>query len=260
MKSWIFRAAVAGRLGIGSHPSSLRDSFQGIRSRSPMPQELFGFVRQLPDDLSRRLDALHSTDGLPGPQGHRVEVPRRPLVSDERVTRVHGNADPGSPRLRGLADELSLEPLDRFDAGPQDAMGRVRPIRGERLREERVLRLRGDELVDVRGMGPRLLHSDEPRAHPDRRGAGREGCGHGPPGPIPPAATTGTLTDGRTSLRSARSPIFPRTWPPASVPWATIRSQPARSAATASAAEPSCQEPRAPPAWAISTSSGSGSS
>src|SRR2546427_6400904 len=78
------------------------------------------------------------------------------------------------------------------------------------------------------------------------------------PVPIPPAATTGTLTDGRTSPRSARRPIFPRTWPPASVPWATIRSQPARSAASASGPEPTCQETRAPPAWAISTSSTSG--
>src|SRR3989454_2282845 len=168
-----------------------------------MPQDLFGFVRHLPDDLSRRLDALHSTDGLPGPQGHRVEVPRRPLVSDERVTRVHGNAAPGSPRLRGLADELSLEPLDRFHAGPQDAMGRVRPIRGERLGEDRVLRFGGDELVDVRGMGPRLLRSDEPRAHPYCRGAGREGCGHGPPGADPTRGDDGD-PDGREDFAEER--------------------------------------------------------
>src|SRR2546428_230171 len=67
------------------------------------------------------------------------------------------------------------------------------------------------------------------------------------PVPIPPAATTGTLTDGRTSPRSARRPIFPRTWPPASVPWATIRSQPARSAATASARPPRGPAGRASP-------------
>src|SRR6059036_3474204 len=64
-------------------------------------------------------------------------------------------------------------------------MRRVRPIRGERLGEDRVLRLRADELVDVRRMGPRLLRSDEPRAHPDRRSAGREGGGHRPPGADP---------------------------------------------------------------------------
>src|SRR5207245_3540387 len=92
------------------------------------------------------------------------------------------NPDIRSPWPRGLTDELSAEPFDRLDTGPQDAMRRVRPIRGERLGEDRVLRLRGDELVDVRRMGPRLLRGDEPSAHPDRRGAGREGCGHGPPG------------------------------------------------------------------------------
>src|SRR5438309_2699057 len=219
-----------------------------------------GFVRQFPHDPSRLLDALHTIYRFAGPEGHRVELPGRRLVGDERGARVYGNADPRSPRLRGLADELSLEPLDRLHAGPQDAMRRVRPIRGERLGQDRVLRTRGDEPLHVRRMGPRLLRSDEPRAHPDRRGAGREGCGHGPPGADPARGDDGTLTDGRTSVRSARSPIFPRTWPPASVPWATIRSQPASSAATASAAEPACQETRAPPAWAISTNSGSGSS
>src|SRR2546428_4127549 len=217
-----------------------------------------GFVRQFPHDLSRLLDALHAIYRFAGPEGHRVELPGRCLVGDERGARLYGNADPRSPRLRGLADELSLEPLDGFHAGPQDAMGRVRPVRAERLGEDRVLRFGGDELVDVRGMGPRLLRSDEPRAHRTAEAPAARAAAMARPVPIPPAATTGTLTDGRTSPRSARSPIFPRTWPPASVPWATIRSQPARSAASASGPEPVCQETRAPPAWSISTSSTSG--
>src|SRR2546422_10965860 len=144
-----------------------------------------GFVRQFPHDLSRLLDALHAIYRFAGPEGHRVELPGRRLVGDERGARLYGNADPRSPRLRGLADELSLEPLDRFHAGPQDAMGRVRPVRGERLGQDRVLRLRGDELVVVFWMGPRFLSGYEPSAHPDRRSAGREGCGHGPPGTDP---------------------------------------------------------------------------
>src|SRR5213594_425899 len=116
-----------------------------------------GFVRQFPHDLSRPLDALHAIYRFAGPEGHRVERPGRRLVGDERGARLYGNANIGSPRLYGLADELSLKPLDRFDTRTQDAMGRVRPVRGERLGEDRVLRLRGDELVDVCGMGPRLL-------------------------------------------------------------------------------------------------------
>src|SRR2546422_542586 len=82
-------------------------------------------------------------------------------------------------------------------------MGRVRPIRGERLGQDRVLRLRGDELVDVRGMGPRLLRGDEPRAHPDRRSARRERRRHGPPG-ADPAGRDDRHLDRREDL--ARSP------------------------------------------------------
>src|SRR2546425_4704314 len=114
-----------------------------------------GFVRQFPHDLSRLLDALHAIYRFAGPERHRVERPGRRLVGDERGARWYGNADLRSPRLYGLADELSLEPLDRLHAGPQDAMGCIRPVRGERLGEDCVLRLRGDELVYVRGMGSR---------------------------------------------------------------------------------------------------------
>src|SRR3989449_1525330 len=144
-----------------------------------------GFVRQFPHDLSRLLNPLHAVHRFAGPERHRVELPRRGLVGDERGARLYGNADPRSPRLYGLADELSLEPLDRFHAGPQDAMGRIRPVRGEGLGEDRVLRLGGDELVDVHGMGSRLFRGDEPGAHSDRRGARREGRRHGPPGADP---------------------------------------------------------------------------
>src|SRR2546427_343487 len=111
-----------------------------------------GFVRQFPHDLSRLLDPLHAVHRFAGPERHRVELPRRGLVGDERGARLYGNADPRSPRLYGLADELSLEPLDRFHAGPQDAMGRIRPVRGEGLGEDRVLRLgRGTELPGDEG-------------------------------------------------------------------------------------------------------------
>src|SRR2546426_7558536 len=102
-----------------------------------------GFVRQFPDDLSRLLDALHAIHGFAGPEWHRVKRPGRRLVGDERGARLHGNANTRSPRLYGLTDEFSLEPLDRLDTGPQDAMGRVRPVRGERLGEDRVLRFGG---------------------------------------------------------------------------------------------------------------------
>ena len=48
-------------------------------------------------------------------------------------------------------------------------------------------------------------------------------------------------------------------WPPASMPWAMMKSQPAFSAAIASATEPTCQEASAPPSCTRRTSSGSGS-
>src|SRR3989454_10778555 len=91
---------------------------QSARERlllSPRAEEGLSFSRQFPHDLPRFLDSLHAIHGLPGPKGHRVELPRRRLVGDKRVARVHGNADVRSPRLRGLADALSVEPLDRFD-------------------------------------------------------------------------------------------------------------------------------------------------
>src|SRR3989441_399920 len=162
-----------------------------------------GFVRQFPDDLSRLLDALHAIHRFAGPERHRVERPGGRLVGDERVRRVHGTADIRSPRLGGLTDELPVEPLDRLDTGTQDAMGRVRPVRGERLGEDRVLRFGGDELVDVRGMGPRLLRSDEPSAYPDRRRAGRECRRHGPPGADPASGDDGDL-DGREDVTEER--------------------------------------------------------
>src|SRR5256712_11927746 len=170
-----------------------------VLSIPPLPEMVLGFVRQFPHDLSRLLDALHAIHGLPGPQRHRVERPGRRLVGDERGACLYGNANIRSPRLYGLTDELSLEPLDRLDTGTQDAMGRVRPIRGERLGQDRVLRTRGDELLHVRRMGPRLLRSDEPCAHPDRGGTGREGRGHGPPG-ADPAGRDDRDLDGRQDL------------------------------------------------------------
>src|SRR5947209_16247555 len=98
-----------------------RDSqvIRPVLSIPPLPQMFLGFVRQFPHDLSRLLDALHAIHGLPGPQRHRVERPGRRLVGDERGARLYGNANVRSPRLYGLTDELSLEPLDRLDTGTQ---------------------------------------------------------------------------------------------------------------------------------------------
>jgi hypothetical protein len=58
------------------------------------------------------------------------------------------------------------------------------------------------------------------------------------PAPIPPAARTCTGTASSTSPSSGSSPIVPRTWPPALMPWAMMKSQPASTASNASSREP----------------------
>src|SRR2546427_3968495 len=88
------------------------------RLLSPGAEKSLGFPREFPNDLSRLLNALHAIHRFAGPERHRVERPGRRFVGNERVARVHGNADIRSPRLCGLTDELSVEPLDRLDAGP----------------------------------------------------------------------------------------------------------------------------------------------
>ena len=75
---------------------------------------------------------------------------------------------------------------------------------------------------------------------------------------MPPAASTGTVSTSSTSASSGISPTAPRTWPPASTPWAMIRSQPASTACLASATEPTCQPANAPPACTRLIKPGSG--
>src|SRR5204863_249837 len=108
----------------------------------------------------------------------------------------------------------SLEAFDRFHTGSQNPMGRVRPVGRERFGQDRVLRVGGDELVDVRGKGARLLRGDEPRPYADRGGAGRERGGHRPPRadpaggdapmpltiPRPPASATAVAKAGEAIL------------------------------------------------------------
>ena len=76
---------------------------------------------------------------------------------------------------------------------------------------------------------------------------------------MPPAATTGTgATASTTAGTSARVAVVPRTWPPASQPWATMTSAPASAARTASATLPTLIIRRAPASW-IRPASGAGS-
>ena len=79
------------------------------------------------------------------------------------------------------------------------------------------------------------------------------------PLPMPPAARTGMSTASRTSLSRARTPIFPRMWPPASIPCAIMKSHPASRAARASRSDPTCHEASAPAECTRSTSARSGS-
>ena len=62
----------------------------------------------------------------------------------------------------------------RLRAGPEHAMRGVRPVRRERFREDRILRLRGDEPLDVPRLGLGLRGHEERGADPDRRGPGGE--------------------------------------------------------------------------------------
>src|SRR5215472_11560968 len=79
------------------------------------------------------------------------------------------------------------------------------------------------------------------------------------PSATPPAATTGVGSTAPTTARtSGRVATSPRTWPPASQPWATITSAPAATAALASAALAAVCRTAAPAACARSMS-GAGS-
>ncbi len=76
---------------------------------------------------------------------------------------------------------------------------------------------------------------------------------------MPPAITTGIDTFARTACNSASRPAVPRTCPPAPIPCATTKSQPASWAATASATDPTCHAISAfPEGRARSTSDASG--
>lgn len=57
---------------------------------------------------------------------------------------------------------------------------------------------------------------------------------------------------------NGKSPRVPQMWPPASIPWAIMKSHPARSAVTASSMEPTCHFARAPSCAAFATRSESG--
>jgi len=74
------------------------------------------------------------------------------------------------------------------------------------------------------------------------------------PSPIPPAPTTGTdPTASTTAGIKGSDATEPRTWPPASHPWATTTSTPASTTRRASSALPIVCMTSAPPAWAIGT-------
>ena len=119
---------------------------------------------------------------------------------------------------------------------------------------------RAEERFEIPRVSARLLGGDEPSAHPHPIRAGRQSCGAiDRPVPISSAASTGTRTASSTSPRSRSNPIMPRTWPPAPMPWAMMKSQPASTANNASSREPIARAARAPPVWTIWTNSGSGS-
>src|SRR5437899_2963402 len=187
-----------------------------------------GFVRQFPHDLSRLLDPLHAVHRFAGPERHRVELPRRGLVGDERGARLYGNADPRSP-------PAPLPRRPRRRGGGASARSGGRPWWGLFPSAWAAM-----VLSPYRGWFPA---SPAATTRVPTRTAGApaaRAAAMARPVPIPPAATPGTLTDGRTSPTIARRPIFPRTWPPASSPFATIRPPPARHPATGSGTRRVC--------------------
>jgi len=66
------------------------------------------------------------------------------------------------------------------------------------------------------------------------------------------------MTRSRIWDSNGKSPRVPQMWPPASIPWAIMKSHPARSAVTASSMEPTCHLAGAPSCAAFATRSESG--